>query len=131
MSRVRGVWWLLGAVLAVLVGCAVPAAAIPFSGPVSGVAASATSTASTAPADLGVAHAVADTGRGPSCDPGARDRGRAPGVAPRGAGEHAHSPVGRPAVEQVWGARTPPVRVLVRGPDQPAPGPVELSVMRV
>ncbi|MFE6842264.1 hypothetical protein [Streptomyces sp. NPDC057686] len=52
-------------------------------------------------------------------------------MPPRGAGEHAHAPVGRPAVEQVWGSRTPPVRVLVRGPDQPAPGPVELSVMRV
>ncbi|MFF3860300.1 hypothetical protein [Streptomyces sp. NPDC002209] len=78
-----------------------------------------------------MARAVADTDRGPSCDPGTRDRGRAPGVPPRGAGEHAHAPVGRPAVEQVWGSRTPPVRVLVRGPDQPAPGPVELSVMRV
>ncbi|MEV6727203.1 hypothetical protein [Streptomyces sp. NPDC051364] len=52
-------------------------------------------------------------------------------MAPRGAGEHAHAPVGRPAVEQVWGARTLPVRLLVRGPDRPAPGPVELSVMRV
>ncbi|MCX4628995.1 hypothetical protein [Streptomyces sp. NBC_01443] len=78
-----------------------------------------------------MARAVADTRRGPSCDPGNRDRGRVPGAAPRGAGEHAHAPVGRPAVEQVWGARTLPVRLLVRGPDRPAPGPVELSVMRV
>ncbi|MFD7839364.1 hypothetical protein [Streptomyces sp. NPDC059761] len=74
---------------------------------------------------------VASAERGPSCDPGSRDHGRAPGVPPRGAGEHAHAPVGRPAVEQAWADRAPPVRVLVRGPDQPAPGPVELSVMRV
>ncbi|WP_234318310.1 hypothetical protein [Streptomyces sp. NRRL S-244] len=76
-------------------------------------------------------HAAAAAGRGPSCDPGTRDHGQAPGVPPRGAGEHAHAPVGRPAVEQAWADRAPPVRVLVRGPDQPAPGPVELSVMRV
>ncbi|MFK0218456.1 hypothetical protein ACIQWN_09705 [Streptomyces vinaceus] len=74
---------------------------------------------------------MASTERGPSCDPGTRDHGQAPGVPPRGAGEHAHAPVGRPAGDQVWADRTPAVRVLVRGPDHPAPGPVELSVMRV
>ncbi|MFE2146601.1 hypothetical protein ACFXA3_33585 [Streptomyces sp. NPDC059456] len=46
-------------------------------------------------------------------------------------GEHGHVPAGRPAVEQLWDDRTPPARVRARGPDRVAPGPVELSVMRV
>ncbi|KMO97238.1 hypothetical protein [Streptomyces roseus] len=78
-----------------------------------------------------MALAVASAGQGPSCDPGTRDHGQAPGVPPRGAGEHAHAPLGRPAAEQLWADRTPVARVLVRGPDQAGPGPVELSVMRV
>ncbi len=134
MSRVRGVWWLLGAVLAVLVGCAVPAAPTPHSGPLPGAAsasASASAAGSAAASAAAPVHAVASADRGPSCDPGARDHGQAPGVPPRGAGEHAHAPVGRTAVEQAWADRVAQVRVLVRGPDQPAPGPVELSVMRV
>ncbi|MBT2403465.1 MULTISPECIES: hypothetical protein [unclassified Streptomyces] len=52
-------------------------------------------------------------------------------MPPRGGGEQAHVPVGRTAAEQAGGGWTLPARVLVRGPDQPAPGPVELSVMRV
>ncbi|WP_405702054.1 hypothetical protein [Streptomyces sp. NBC_00069] len=134
MSRVRGVWWLLGAVLAVLVGCAVPAAPTPHSGPLPGAAsasASASAAGSAAAPATAPVHAVASADRGPSCDPGTRDHGQAPGVPPRGAGEHAHAPVGRTAVEQAWADRVAQVRVLVRGPDQPAPGPVELSVMRV
>ncbi|MFF4099727.1 hypothetical protein [Streptomyces sp. NPDC001903] len=126
MSRARGVWWLLAAVIAVLVGCAVPAAALPVQGSVSAPVPGVAAVSSAAPA-----HAAASADRGPSCDPGTRDHGQAPGVPPRGAGEHAHAPVGRPAVEQVWADRVAPVPVLVRGPDQPAPGPVELSVMRV
>ncbi|MFK0233831.1 hypothetical protein [Streptomyces vinaceus] len=124
MYRFRGVRCLLGAVIAVLVGCAVPAAASPVPAPVP-VPVSAPA------ASAYVAHAVASAERGPSCDPGTRDRGQAPGVPPRGAGEHAHAPVGRAAGDQVWADRTPAAPVLVRGPDQPAPGPVELSVMRV
>lgn len=134
MSRVRGVWWLLGAVLAVLVGCAVPAAPTPHSGPLPGAAsasAAGSAAASAAAPATAPVHAVASADRGPSCDPGTRDHGQAPGVPPRGAGEHAHAPVGRTAVEQAWADRVAQVRVLVRGPDQPAPGPVELSVMRV
>ncbi|MFI5668070.1 hypothetical protein [Streptomyces sp. NPDC051704] len=142
MSRARGVWWLLAAVIAVLVGCAVSAAALPAAGsasarvpaPVQGAAAAPVVAPTAAPAVAPAAapvHAVAAADRGPSCDPGTRDHGQAPGVPPRGAGEHAHAPVGRPAVEQAWADRVAPVRALARGPDQPAPGPVELSVMRV
>ncbi|MCC0097280.1 hypothetical protein K7B10_21315 [Streptomyces flavotricini] len=146
MSRARGVWWLLAAVIAVLVGCGVSAAALPAPGSVSApvpgavsasaggsgaASAAASATGPAAAADLAPVRAVASADRGPACDPGTRDHGQAPGVPPRGAGEHAHAPVARPAVEQAWADRTAPVRVLVRGPDQPAPGPVELSVMRV
>ncbi|MER6777488.1 MULTISPECIES: hypothetical protein [unclassified Streptomyces] len=142
MSRARGVWWLLAAVIAVLVGCGVSAAALPAPGSVSApvpgaVSASAdgsgaaSATGPAAAADLPPVRAVASADRGPACDPGTRDHGQAPGVPPRGTGEHAHALVARPAVEQAWADRTAPVRVLVRGPDQPAPGPVELSVMRV
>ncbi|MFE2553259.1 hypothetical protein ACFXGI_32655 [Streptomyces sp. NPDC059355] len=134
MSRARGVWWLLAAVIAVLVGCAVSAAVLPVPGSVSAPVPGAVSASAVAPAAAPAAapvHAVAAGDRGPSCDPGTRDHGQAPGVPPRGGGEHAHAPVGRPAVEQAWADRVAPVRVLARGPDQPAPGPVELSVMRV
>ncbi|MFF4848457.1 hypothetical protein [Streptomyces sp. NPDC001194] len=134
MSRVRGVWWLLAAVIAVLVGCAVSAAALPAAGSASARVPAPVPGAAAAPAVAPAAapvHAAASADRGPSCDPGTRDHGQAPGVPPRSGGEHAHAPVGRPAVEQAWADRVAPVRVLVRGPDQPAPGPVELSVMRV
>ncbi|MFF5807932.1 hypothetical protein [Streptomyces sp. NPDC012746] len=69
--------------------------------------------------------------RGPACAPGGPERGQVPVVPPRGGGEHAHVPAVRAAPEPGWGGRAPAVRVLVRGPDQAAPGPVELSVMRV
>ncbi|MGR4881813.1 hypothetical protein ACIPUC_20785 [Streptomyces sp. LARHCF249] len=119
MSRRSRVWCLLGAVLALLAGCALPAAARQPPPP----AASAAS----------AARAVAYEGGGPSCAPGTGDRGRPPAVPPR-AGDpgHAHVPAaGRLAADRAWDGRAIPVRVLVRGPEQPPPGPVELSVMRV
>ncbi len=115
MSRRSRVWCLLGAVLALLAGCVVPAAA----------------TQPLPPAAR--AHAVAYEGGGPSCAPGSGDHGRPPAVPPRAADPaHAHVPAaGRLSADPAWDCRAIPVRVLVRGPDQPAPGPVELSVMRV
>lgn len=119
MSRRSRVWCLLGAVLALLVGGALPAAAAQQAPPAAAHAVHA-------------APAVAYGGSGPSCAP-AGDHGRPPAVPPR-AGDpgHAHVPAaGRLAADRACDSRAIPVRILVRGPDQPAPGPVELSVMRV
>ncbi|MFE7099660.1 hypothetical protein [Streptomyces erythrochromogenes] len=68
---------------------------------------------------------------GPSCAPAAPDHGGTPAVPSRSGGDHAQVPPGRsvpPAARPYAGL---PVRVPVRDPDRPAPGPVELSVMRV
>ncbi|MDD9377343.1 hypothetical protein M8Z33_11830 [Streptomyces sp. ZAF1911] len=43
----------------------------------------------------------------------------------------AQAPPAGPGAEVVAPARVIPVRVLVRGPGQSAPSPLELSVMRV
>lgn len=120
MSRRSHVWCLLGAVLALLLGCAGPAAAAQPAPPPS-------------PPAAALAHAVAYEGGGPSCAPGTGDHGRPPAVPPRAGDQtHAHVPAaGRLAADRAWDGRAVPVRVLVPGPDQPAPGPVELSVMRV
>ncbi|OEJ32941.1 hypothetical protein BGK67_17850 [Streptomyces subrutilus] len=108
-------WCLLGAVLALLVGCALPAAAAPWAPPPAHGA------------------AAASEGGGPSCAPGPGDHGRPPAVPNRAADpSHAHVPAaGRLSAGRAGDCRAIPVRVLVRGPGQPAPGPVELSVMRV
>ncbi|MCX4692018.1 hypothetical protein [Streptomyces sp. NBC_01408] len=74
---------------------------------------------------------VFGAGGGPSCAPGGPDHGGLPAVPPRAGGEHAQLPPARAAPEGVRPYGNLPVRVLVRGPDRPAPGPVELSVMRV
>ncbi|WP_030957049.1 hypothetical protein [Streptomyces sp. NRRL S-378] len=68
---------------------------------------------------------------GPSCAPGAPDHGGTPAVPARAGGDHAQVPPGRPAPPAARPHAGLPVRVPVRGPDRPAPGPVELSVMRV
>ncbi|MGP3687512.1 hypothetical protein ACTVZO_22915 [Streptomyces sp. IBSNAI002] len=115
MSRRSRVWCLLGAVLALLAGCALPAAAAQAPAP-----------------PAAPVHAVHESG-GPSCAPGPGDHGRPPAVPPR-AGDPAHGQApaaGRLSADQAGDCRAIPVRILVRGPDQPAPGPVELSVMRV
>ncbi|WP_405830886.1 hypothetical protein [Streptomyces sp. NBC_00105] len=85
------------------------------------------------PGDPGpvLAPAVLSGGGGPACAPGAADHGGLPAVPARAGGEHAHVPPARPVPEGARAYAAMPVRVLVRGPDRPAPGPVELSVMRV
>lgn len=141
MFRARGVWCLLGALLAVLL------AGIPATAAVGGPpkAAGATTTfaratalvptapvpASSRPATTPRPAASVGSGQGPSCAPGGGDHGRIPAVPPRcGDPQHA-APAARGAAEQPAAWRTTPVRVLVRGPDRSTPGPVELSVLRV
>ncbi|MET3982482.1 hypothetical protein [Streptomyces sp. PvR034] len=120
-------WCLLGAVLAVLLGCAAQGPAQP-PGP---AAASASAFARAADGSHAAAapHAVPD--RGPSCAPGDPDRGRVPALPLRGPGDHGCTPLERCVPEQVEHARGAPVRAPARGPDRAAPGPLELSVMRV
>ncbi|MFD8146232.1 hypothetical protein [Streptomyces sp. NPDC059708] len=77
------------------------------------------------------AFAEAVTARGPVCAPDSGGAGPAPAVPPRAGQEHACAPVARTSPEGVRPPRAECVRVPVRGPDRPAPGPVELSVMRV
>ncbi|WP_405448135.1 hypothetical protein [Streptomyces erythrochromogenes] len=77
-----------------------------------------------------VAAAVAG-GRGPFCAPAAPDQGGTPAVPARAGGDHAQVLPGRPAPPVARPHTGLPVRVPVRGPDRPAPGPLELSVMRL
>ncbi len=77
------------------------------------------------------APAAFSDGGGPACGPGAPDRGGLPAVPARAQGEHGQVPAGRPVPEEARPHGAMPVRILVRGPDRPAPGPLELSVMRV
>lgn len=146
MSRRHRVCCLLAAVLAVLLGTVTPAAAVPHPGravpvPVSAVpgagavesADAVTPAAAFAGPVVTPAAAFADPAgpRGPSCAPGSPDTGRTPAVPPRAGQDPAPLPADRPAPEEGRPHGTMPVRGPVRGPDRPAPGPVELSVMRV
>ncbi|MFB7172938.1 hypothetical protein ACFCYM_19230 [Streptomyces sp. NPDC056254] len=70
-------------------------------------------------------------GGGPSCAPAVPDHGGTPAVPARAGGDHAQVPPGRPVPPVARPHAGLPVRAPVRGPDRPAPGPVELSVMRV
>ncbi|MDK9498722.1 hypothetical protein QEZ40_003923 [Streptomyces katrae] len=73
-----------------------------------------------------------EPGRGPACGPGGQGRGEGAGVLPRAGGpEHAQLAAGRYAPAQARPHDASRARVLVPGPDQRAPKPVELSVMRV
>ncbi|MFJ9934214.1 hypothetical protein ACIRSJ_13975 [Streptomyces virginiae] len=130
------------AVLAVLLGGTAPAAAgtlLPGSGhPALRAAAPAASDTSRAASDTSRAAPTPDRpradpavrGDGPSCAPASPDRGGTPAAPPR-AGDHAQVPPGRPVPAAARPYADPPARVRVRGPDRSAPGPVELSVMRV
>ncbi|MET8753183.1 hypothetical protein ABZW32_24240 [Streptomyces sp. NPDC004667] len=69
--------------------------------------------------------------QGPRCAPDGPDHGGVPAVPPRTGGEHAQLPVAGVVPGEAGPRGTAPLRVLVRGPDRPAPGPVELSVLRV
>ncbi|MFJ1564155.1 hypothetical protein ACIOG8_08000 [Streptomyces erythrochromogenes] len=134
MSRPRLFGCAVLAVLAVLLGGTAPAAAGPFlpdSVRAGRAAAPAAPDASrTAPLPDRPRADPAVQGGGPSCAPASPDRGGTPAVPTR-AGDHAQVPPGRPVPAAVRPYSDPPVRVLVRGPDRPAPGPVELSVMRL
>ncbi|MEU3402717.1 hypothetical protein ABZ766_02010 [Streptomyces sp. NPDC006670] len=70
-------------------------------------------------------------GRGSSCAPGSGGAGTEPAVPVRAGHEHGSVLVARALPEGVRPQRAECVRVPVRGPDQRAPGPVELNVMRV
>ncbi|MEU6296752.1 hypothetical protein [Streptomyces erythrochromogenes] len=135
MSRPRLFGCAVLAVLAVLLGVTAPAAAGPFLPDAAPVAARAGFTGAAAPAaarSLQAPHAdpVAGGG-GPSCAPAAPDHGGTPVVPARSGGDHAQAPPGRPVPPAAQPYAGLPVRVPVRDPDRPAPGPVELSVMRV
>ncbi|MGW7441506.1 hypothetical protein [Streptomyces sp. NPDC054849] len=78
-----------------------------------------------------VSAAAFSDGGGPACGPGAPDHDGLPAVPARAQGEHGQVPAGRPVPEEGKPQGAMPVRAVVRGPDRPAPGPVELSVMRV
>ncbi|WP_046777507.1 hypothetical protein [Streptomyces yangpuensis] len=84
-----------------------------------------------APGAPRAAVAVAVRGGGPSCAPAAPDHGGTPAVPARAGGDHAQVPPGRPVPPAARPYAGLPVPAPVRGPDRPAPGPVELSVMRV
>ncbi|WP_371616673.1 hypothetical protein [Streptomyces sp. NBC_00454] len=130
---------LLGAVLAVLLVCAAPAVAQAAPAQAASAQAHAVS-AHAAPVQAGPAAvsaaavvfgaAEADS-RGPACAPGSPERGPLPAAPPRGAGEQGHVPPARVGAERAWDGRATPLRVLVRGPERPAPSALELSVMRV
>ncbi|MFG2993702.1 hypothetical protein ACGFZK_31160 [Streptomyces sp. NPDC048257] len=135
MSRPRHVWSLLGVVLAVLLGCAAPAAAVgsvrtaPAPIPIPASAPVLISDAAPARAQP---HAAAFTeGEGPACAPRAPERGGTPAVPPRAAGEHAQVPPARPVPDEAGPPAAMPVRSPVRGPGRPAPDRLELCVMRV
>ncbi|MFJ3859208.1 hypothetical protein ACIPRL_23565 [Streptomyces sp. NPDC090085] len=149
MSRLRLFGCAVLAVLAVLVGGTAPAAAVTLlhgagrPAPVlhpsdSAHPASAPSgrpaprTALTAPGLPDRPRAdPAPEGDGPACAPAAPDRGGMPAAPSRAGGEHAQVPPGRTAPAAARPYADPPVRAPVRGPVRPAPGPSELSVMRV
>ncbi|MFE9631536.1 hypothetical protein [Streptomyces sp. NPDC006463] len=153
MSRPRRVWCRWGcAALAVMAGLAVvicaviPSAAGSATAGPAGVTAPAVRSAAAArglvparavpgpaaalDAARGQVAAVADD-RGPSCAPGAPDHGGLPAVPPRTGSDHAQVPPARLCPEAARAYGTTPVRILVRGPGGPAPGPVEPSVMRI
>lgn len=125
----RGPWLLLGVVLAVLLACAAPATAqaTAQAGAGAGAQARAVRTGVVQP-HLAEAHTA---GRAPSCAPGPAERGPLPAAPARGAGDQGQVPPARITAERSWDGRATAARVLVRGPDRPAPSPLELSVMRV
>ncbi|MFD6228899.1 hypothetical protein ACFWFZ_18755 [Streptomyces sp. NPDC060232] len=124
------------AVLAVLLGGTAPAAAgtlLPASRqpPATAAAPTASDAYRAAPLPDRPRADPAVQGGGPSCAPASPDRGGTPAVPPRAGGDHAQVPPGRPVPAAARPHADPPVRVRVRGPVRAAPGPVELSVMRV
>ncbi|MER6313038.1 hypothetical protein ABT237_04625 [Streptomyces sp. NPDC001581] len=118
------------AVLAVLLPAASAPAPVPAPAAASAPAVAVAAGPAAATATGFLAASASDDGR-PACAPGVPDHGGLPAAPARAGGEHAHVPPARPVPEGARPYAAMPVRVLVRGPDRPAPGPVELSVMRV
>ncbi|WP_328739692.1 hypothetical protein OHA91_20095 [Streptomyces erythrochromogenes] len=138
MSRPRLFGCAVLAVLAVLLGGTAPAAGGPFlpdsapAGLAAAPAAAGDPRAEPLPGLPDRPHAApALHGGGPSCAPAPPEHGGTPAAPTRAGGEHAQVPPARPVPADARPHASPPVRVLVRGPDRPAPGPVELSVMRL
>ncbi|MFD7629187.1 hypothetical protein ACFV7Q_24690 [Streptomyces sp. NPDC059851] len=100
-----------------------------------GPAGAAGSAGGAAPSAVPGAPAASDAGeRGPRCGPGPAAPDRAPAVPARAGThlDHALAVWARPALPgSAAPRRAPGPPCGVRGPDRPAPGPVELSVMRV
>ncbi|MFH7598207.1 hypothetical protein WDV06_24375 [Streptomyces racemochromogenes] len=69
--------------------------------------------------------------RRPACAPGSGGAGTEPAVPARAGHEHGSVLVARAVPDGVRPYRAECVRLPVRGPDQRAPKPVELNVMRV
>ncbi|MET9320144.1 hypothetical protein ABZX75_08140 [Streptomyces sp. NPDC003038] len=138
-SPLRGVWRLPAAVLAVL--CCAVAWAGAGAGADAGAGAGAGSlpsahVAGAAAVQAAVAHAADRAAEGGTrrCDPAPGAPDNVPAVPARASASAEHgTPAGtRPAL--TWSGvpfAVPRAMVCVRGPDRPAPGPVELSVMRV
>ncbi|MFD5146837.1 hypothetical protein [Streptomyces sp. NPDC058401] len=105
---------------------------------VPGVTPAAAPSAAPAPAEAGAARpgavfAVSAVPAGPACAPGSPGRDGVPALPGRAASDQAQvqAPPARPGPEVAAASRAIAVRVLVRGPGQSAPSPLELSVMRV
>ncbi|MFD9358956.1 hypothetical protein [Streptomyces sp. NPDC060031] len=126
----RGVWCLLAAaVLAVL--CAL-AGAGPGGTDLGAPRASAPAPLSLVAQAQAQAPAAHDAGAG-RCDPAPAGPDGAPAVPARAAGhaEPGTPAADRPALAEGGAFAIPRALICVRGPDLAAPGPVELSVMRV
>ncbi|WNI30358.1 hypothetical protein [Streptomyces sp. ITFR-6] len=135
----RSQWCCLVAALAVVLGlfCG-PSTAVAATSPVSAPAASVASTAS-APVPLSsrtpVVADAKDDGHGvPGCGRNGKRDGTEPAVPGRARTAHDQAPGlaewGLPAATGPEPVR-PPAPMTPRGPDAAAPGPVELSVLRV
>ncbi|MFE3763749.1 hypothetical protein ACFXPI_18550 [Streptomyces sp. NPDC059104] len=114
-------------------GVVVPTGAVP-GGAADAVRVAGAARATGAFGVAGVVGSVAAAGaqeQGPRCSPDGPERGGVPAVPPRTGGEHAQLPAAGVVPGEAGPRGTAPLRVLVRGPDRPAPGPVELSVLRV
>ncbi|MCX5377015.1 hypothetical protein [Streptomyces sp. NBC_00091] len=140
MSRRRRVRCLWAAVVLALLAMAGAVGTVRAAGPAVAVVAgpAVQGPAAVTPAAVSPAAVSSDQGsaghrvRGPACAPGSSGHGPGdPAVPPRAGQEHASVLAARPAPEQARPHLALRVRVPVRGPDRPAPGPVELSVLRV
>ncbi|MEW2412155.1 hypothetical protein AB0953_00220 [Streptomyces sp. NPDC046866] len=135
----RRVWCLLaGALLALLCAAAGAGSAAGAAAPVGAAGARTSAAVQAGPegaAAVPAAAVVRAADRGaPQCGPGPAAPDRDPAVPARAGGhtEHGVAAGSRTAPRGGWApCALPRALVCVRGPDRPAPRPVELSVMRV